>query len=216
MVAARASDEDLEPGPVSVVDDDPTARALIRRFLEDEGYRVVEHANGRDALRDLASSMVLCLDLGLDDMSGLDVLRHVQAREPSLPVVVVTAEDDVETAVAAMRGGAYDYLVKPIDRTKLQHAVRRAFEKRQLAKSIDSLKSALGSGRFQSIVGKSEAMRELARQIEKVIDSDVAVALHGESGTGKELVARVIHKHGSRGSAPFVVVSPSAITEALK
>jgi DNA-binding NarL/FixJ family response regulator len=81
----------------------------------------------RGALADLSSATVICLDLGLGDMFGLDVLRHVQAREPSLPVVVVTAQDDVETAVAAMRGGAYDYLVKPIDRIKLQHAVRRAF-----------------------------------------------------------------------------------------
>src|SRR5262245_9768092 len=121
MVAARAREEDLDPGPVAVVDDDRLARALIRRFLEDEGYRVVEHERGRDALEDLSRTMVLCLDLGLDDMFGLDVLRHIQARDPSLPVIVVTAQDDVETAVSAMRGGAYDYLVKPLDRTKLQH-----------------------------------------------------------------------------------------------
>jgi DNA-binding NtrC family response regulator len=216
MIAALVSEEDLEPGPVAVVDDDPAARAIIRRFLEQEGYQVVEHTSGRGALNALDGSMVLCLDLGLGDMFGLDVLRHVQAIDPSLPVVVVTGEDNVETAVSAMRGGAYDYLVKPIDRTKLKHAVRRAFERRQLSTSVASLRSELGSARFSSsVVGRSETMKDLARQVERVIDSDVAVAIYGESGTGKELIARAIHKNGRRTDGPFVAVNCAAIPESL-
>src|SRR5687767_5016346 len=111
--------------------------------------------------------MVLCLDLGLGDMFGLDVLRHVQASDPTLPVVVVTGQDDVETAVAAMRGGAYDYLVKPIDRVKLKHAVARAFERRQLSNNVASLRDALGVEKIgATIVGRSKVMSLLGQQVD--------------------------------------------------
>jgi DNA-binding NtrC family response regulator len=123
----------------------------------------------------------------------------------------------VQTAVAAMRAGAYDFLTKPLDRECLLLSVRRACEKRRLVDRVKNLQTALGSGpRFESIVGSSSAMRELSQQVERVLESDVAVCLQGESGTGKELVARAIHQGGPRRRGPFVALNCAAIPASLQ
>jgi DNA-binding NtrC family response regulator len=129
----------------------------------------------------------------------------------------VTVDGDVQTAVAAMRAGAYDFLTKPLDRECLLLSVRRACEKRRLVDRVKNLQTALGSGpRFESIVGSSSAMRELSQQVERVLESDVAVCLQGESGTGKELVARAIHQGGPRRRGPFVALNCAAIPASLQ
>src|SRR5688500_3937603 len=144
-------------------------------------------------------------------------MEHLRGRDPELPAIVVTAQRDAETAVAAMRAGAYDYLTKPVDRDRLLHSVRRACERRRLVDRLRNLQSVLGSGRLlDTLVGASPAMRELSQQVERVMESDVAVCLLGESGTGKELVARAIHTGGPRRQGPFVAINCAAIPAALQ
>lgn len=202
-----------QPSLVAVIDDDPTARRLMRFWLERDGYRVVEFDGGLRAISDQGPIPdVACVDLGLGDVSGLKLIEHLKARDPELPMIVVTAQRELETAVKAMRAGAYDYVTKPLERERLVHAVNRARERRELLSSVHRLESAL----MGEIVGRSSRMRELAQQISRVVDSEVAVCLFGESGTGKELAARAIHAGGSRRRGPFIPINCAAIAESLQ
>jgi DNA-binding NtrC family response regulator len=203
---------------VALVEDDPTTRLLTRTWLEGAGYIVKEYDSER-AVRDATgpAPTVACVDLGLGEQSGFDVMSYLRERDPELPTIVVTAEREVETAVAAMRAGAYDYLTKPVDRDRLLHSVRRACERRRLIDRVKNLQSELGTSPLAgAVVGAGPAMSELSRQVERVIESDVAVCLLGESGTGKELVARAIHRGGPRRSGPFVAINCAAIPASLQ
>src|SRR6187431_780704 len=203
---------------VAVVDDDPTARRLMRFWLERTGYRVVEHDSARSALEsDGELPTVACVDLGLGEVTGIKVIQHLHARDAELPLIVVTAQREIETAVEAMRAGAYDYVTKPLDGNRLLHAIARASERRELVRNVHRLESALTERDvLGSIIGHSPAMRELAHQVERVLESDVAVCVFGESGTGKELVARAIHSGGSRRRQPFVAINCAGIPESLQ
>ncbi len=207
-----------DKGLVAIIDDDPAARRLIRFWLEQEGYRAAEYDCGRAVLSDSGElPAVACIDLGLGDVSGLKVLQHLKARDEALPPIVVTAQRELETAVAAMRAGAYDYVTKPLERDRLLHAVRRASERRELLTSVRRLENALSEkNATHGIVGQSPPMHELARQIERVLASDVAVCIFGESGTGKELVANAIHAGGPRQRRPFVAINCAAIPGTLQ
>jgi DNA-binding NtrC family response regulator len=208
--------EDL--APIAVVDDDPVIRRVMRHFIEAAGRRVVEYDSGRGLLEATgADPAVVCLDLGLGDMSGLDVLRHLRVRDPDVSVIVVTAAREIDTAVEAMRAGAYDYLVKPLDRERFGQTLRRALERRALLDDVRRLRSELDDRHvLGSIVGRSATMRELARCVERVRDSDATVCILGESGTGKELVARALHATGRRRRGPFVALNCAAIPAALQ
>jgi DNA-binding NtrC family response regulator len=203
---------------VALVEDDPIARRLTKAWLEGAGYTVTEYDSAQ-SIRDYTGPLpsVACVDLGLEGENGFGVMSYLRERDPELPTIVVTAERAVDTAVAAMRAGAYDYLTKPVDRERLLISVRRATERRRLVDRVKNLQSALGEGAvFDSIVGSGSAMRELSRQVERVLESDVAVCLLGESGTGKELVARAIHKGGPRQHGPFVAINCAAIPASLQ
>jgi DNA-binding NtrC family response regulator len=203
---------------VAVVDDDPTARRLMRFWLERAGYRVVEHDSGESALSEQPEHpAVACVDLGLGEIGGFKVIQHLRARDADLPIIVVTAQRELETAVAAMRAGAYDYLTKPLDGDRLLLAVHRARERGELVADVRRLESALGERSvLGTIVGQSPKMRELARQVERVLTSDVAVCIFGESGTGKELIARAIHNGSPRRRGPFVAINCAGIPESLQ
>ncbi|HWA73891.1 MAG TPA: sigma-54 dependent transcriptional regulator [Polyangiaceae bacterium] len=203
---------------VSIVDDDPTARRLMRFWLERAGYRVTEHESGESAIRDEGEAPnVACVDLGLGEVGGFKVIQHLRARDADLPIIVVTAQLEIETAVAAMRAGAYDYVTKPLDRDRLILAVHRARERRELLANVRRLESALGERSvLGSIVGQSPKMRDLAQQVERVLSSEVAVCVFGESGTGKELVARAIHQGSNRRRGPFVAINCAGIPESLQ
>ncbi len=203
---------------VALVEDDPTVRRLTRVWLEHAGYRVVEYDSARAVRADEGElPSVVCVDLGLGDASGFDVMDHLRRRDPELAAIVVTAQRDLDSAVAAMRAGAYDYLAKPVDRERLLLSVRRACEKRALVARVRRLQNQLSERSvLGSIVGMSPAMQELARQVERVLESDVAVCLFGESGTGKELVARAIHSGGPRRNGPFVAINCAAIPASLQ
>jgi DNA-binding NtrC family response regulator len=160
---------------------------------------------------------VACVDLGLGDIDGRDLIRHLVAADRHLPVVVITADRETDTAVAAMRSGAYDYVVKPLGRERLVQSVANALERRRLVEQVSRLEDELGASRaFASIIGEAPALKELLGQVQRVLDSDVAVCLNGESGTGKELVARAVHEGGRRRAGPFVALNCAAIPPSLQ
>jgi DNA-binding NtrC family response regulator len=178
----------------------------------------VEHESARSVLdHDGETPSLACVDLGLGEVTGIKVIQHLRARDAELPIIVVTAQRELETAVAAMQAGAYDYVTKPLDRDRLLLAVHRANERRELLTSVRRLESALTERSvLGSIVGKSPPMRELAQQVQRVLESDVAVCVFGESGTGKELVARAIHTGSVRRRGPFVAINCAGIPESLQ
>jgi DNA-binding NtrC family response regulator len=200
-----------------IVEDDSTIRRMLGSWLQASGYRVVELERGAELLRWKGERpSAICLDLGLGDISGLEVLRRLHRDEPELTVIVVTAQTGVETAVEAMRTGAYDYLPKPVERDRFLAAVRRAVERTALSHNLRRLRHELDERHhLGAVIGHSAPMQELARQVQRVLDSDVAVSLQGESGTGKELVARAIHHGGRRHAGPFVAINCAAIPESL-
>ena len=204
---------------VAIVDDDPVIADLLGGWLQELGYRVSAYHSGAQALARVgAHTAVVCLDLNLGDMSGLRVLERLKAAQPDVPVVVVTATNDVETAVSAMRAHAYDYLVKPLEKQRFLAAIRRGVERKALVGRVRSLENELARKRGNAlpIVGDSPAMREVFHQMSQVRDSDVDVCVLGESGTGKELVARALHNNGRRQGGPFVAINCAAVPESLQ
>jgi len=203
---------------IAVVDDDPTTRRILKHWLGADGYEVVEHASPEGLLitevHDLA---VACVDLTLGEASGLELMKTLLERDSELPVVMVTASQKVESAVGALRAGAYDYVTKPLDRDRLLGSVRRAAERRHLALSVRRLETELrGTRGLGSLIGSSASLRRVTEQVRRVLDSDVPVCVYGESGTGKELVARAIHDSGQRRGGPFVAVNCGAIPQSLQ
>jgi DNA-binding NtrC family response regulator len=209
---------DSTPACVAVVDDDPTVRRLLRAWLEAQGYKVVEHASARSILEaGVTDITAMCLDLELGDAGGIDVLKQIRTDEPELPVIVVTADTEIGTVVDAMRAGAYDYIIKPLERERVVVAVGNAIERTLLTRRVWALSRTLDDSRaLQSLVGQSAAMRKLAATVQRVLHSDVAVCILGESGTGKELVARAIHQDGRRKRGPFVAINCAAIPDNLQ
>ncbi|MCK6591532.1 MAG: response regulator [Polyangiaceae bacterium] len=153
----------MDAGCIAIVDDEPVVRTLMRLWLEADGYRVIELSSGEEAIgHDVRGSAAVCLDLRLDDMPGIEVLDALRARDPDLPVIVVSGDQDTETVEQAMRAGAYDYVLKPFDRDRLRYAVRRAFERRSLVASLRELRELLagGSGASVSAVSVSPSATE--------------------------------------------------------
>ncbi len=203
---------------VLVVDDDAEVRALLRSVLGRQRMMVSEAASGGEALARLASDAitVVLLDLHLPDASGLDVLRRARAAEVDTEFVVLTGHADVETAVEAMRLGAYDFVAKPWKTGELLEIVGKAAEKRALRRENSALREVItrrdGAPR---IIGESPAVKDVLAMIARVAQSDSPVLIHGESGTGKELVARTIHLQSPRAGRPFVSINCGALPDTL-
>ncbi|HMS82238.1 MAG TPA: sigma-54 dependent transcriptional regulator [Nitrospira sp.] len=203
---------------ILVVDDEVNIRNALVILLEKKGYQVSGIGTGEEALRLLedAQTDLVITDLRMPGMSGMEFLRHVKDRWPDTEVVVMTAFGSIDTAVEAMRLGAYDYLTKPIDRERFPVVVLKALERRALACENRHLRDRLTTRtRFEQMVGESEAMQRVYNLVEMVADSDVTVLLTGESGTGKELVARAIHHKSLRADGPFITVNCGALPENL-
>ncbi|MBL8923215.1 MAG: sigma-54-dependent Fis family transcriptional regulator [Myxococcaceae bacterium] len=200
------------------MDDQRNMRATTAMLLRNEGFFVDEAASGEEALSLLAQRPyeLLLTDLKMEPMDGIVLLKRALESVAGLQIIVMTAYGSIETAVEAIRSGAYDYITKPFKDGELVYRVQKALERARLISTVDSF-----AGEFKerhglsALVGRSVAMRELTTRISRVAGSDATVLIEGESGTGKELVARALHALSARSKAPFVPVNCAAITESL-
>jgi two-component system response regulator PilR (NtrC family) len=215
---AIAKTERSTPARILVVDDERSMRELLAIVLRRDGYEVILAENGRMALNVLEREPVdlLISDIKMPDMSGVEVLRAAKGIDQDILAIMITAFASTETAVEALRMGAYDYLSKPFDVDELKIVVRHALERRQLRQENVLLKRALQSThQFANIVGRSESMLAVFKLIETVAPTNSTILVTGESGTGKELVARAIHFNSLRRDRPFVAVNCGALPEQL-
>jgi DNA-binding NtrC family response regulator len=203
---------------VWVVDDDPAIRELLSFIVSEAGFGVDSFSSGAEVLAHSGRPPdAVLLDMMMPEVDGVEVLKEILRRHPRLPVIMVTADNDVRRAVEVTKLGAYDYLVKPIDQERLLTTLSRALSHGSLEKEVERLKGEL-SDRYhlRSIVGSSAAMRKVYDQIGKVLESEITVFIAGESGTGKELVAKAIHYASLRSDGPFIDVNCAAIPEGLQ
>ena len=203
---------------VWIVDDDAAIRELLSFMVTEDGHRVESFLSGAEVLAAAGPPpAAVLLDLMMPEVDGVEVLKELRRRHPSLPVIILTAVSDIGRAVEVTKLGAYDYLTKPVDRDRLLTTLRRAVTQHSLVEEVDRLRGELSERyRLGSIVGSSAAMRTVYNQIEKVLESDITVFISGESGTGKELVAKAIHYGSLRSKGPFVDVNCAAIPEGLQ
>jgi DNA-binding NtrC family response regulator len=203
---------------VLLVEDDESLRLTQALYLEREGF--VTHAVGsyqeaRQSLSDSSFDLVVT-DLRLGEASGLEVLAAVREVQPEAEVLVITGYGSVETAVAAMKEGAYDYLTKPVDPEHLVRMLRKALERQQLRRQVTYLRDQIArQAGINQMVAVSPSMRKILRTINEVAASNATVLIEGESGTGKELMAKIIHQHGNRSTGPFLAVNCGAMPESL-
>jgi len=203
---------------ILVVDDQRNMRATTAMLLRAAGYDVLEAGDGEEALRILGGSGVdlLLTDLKMEPMDGMTLLKRGLEVSPQTQVILMTAFGSIESAVEAMRLGAYDYVTKPFQERELVHRVARAVERGKLLATVNALAGDFNARHgLNALVGRSPPMRELTSRILRVAPSDATVLVKGESGTGKELVARALHAHSRRKDKPFVPVNCAAIPEGL-
>ncbi len=198
---------------ILIVDDEVDIRELIGGILEDEGHEVRLAADSTQALQEINTRRpaLVVLDIWLQGskLDGLELLDIIKATHPDLPVIIISGHGNIETAVAAIRKGAHDYIEKPFKADKLVLTVQRALELHRLKRENIELKNRGGGWRM---VGSSPAMRHLRQTIEKVAPTNARVLISGETGTGKELAARVLHEQSNRADGPFVVLPAASLS----
>ena len=203
---------------VLLADDDESLRRVLEYQLAEAGYRVLIAGDGAAALEIFTGREIDCVvtDLRMPRLSGLDLLNRLKAIRQETPVVVITAFGEVETAVSAMRAGAFDYVTKPFNRDEILLTVERALSFSRTIEENRQLRKLLGeSFRIKNVIGDSPKMREVLSVVERVAKADITVLIAGESGTGKELVAKGIHFSGRRADKPFIALNCAAIPETL-
>lgn len=206
--------------PIWIVDDDPSIRFVLEKALQREHLptrsftqprEVLQALDELDALHDHDAPQVLVSDIRMPGGSGLDLLAQLRQRLPSLPVIIMTAYSDLDSAVSAFQGGAFEYLPKPFDVPKAVELIRRAVEESQREEAVvEERLTAL-----PEMLGQAPAMQDVFRAIGRLSQSNVTVLITGESGSGKELVARALHKHSPRAHGPFVAINTAAIPKDL-
>lgn len=203
---------------ILVVDDESSMRQLLDIALRKEGHQIVVAESGKKAVERFGKSAfdLVISDIRMPDMSGVEVLRHVKQSSPETPVIMITAYSAADTAVEALRLGAYDYIAKPFKVEELKATIKNALEKTRLAEEVVSLKRVLRQKHgLGSLLGRSPKMIKLFELIKSVAPTNSTVLLTGESGTGKELAARAIHINSTRQAAQFVSVNCGAVPETL-
>src|SRR3989441_1052028 len=199
--------------PIWIVDDDQSIRFVLERALAREESPVRSFANPRDVVAALDSGdepQVLVSDIRMPGGSGIDLLGAVKERYPGLPVIIMTAYSDLDSAVSASQGGAFEYLPKPFDVPKAVELIRRAVDESLREEVGDN-----GQAQMPEMLGQAPAMQDVFRAIGRLSQSLVTVLITGESGSGKELVARALHKHSPRANGPFVAINTAAIPKDL-
>ncbi|WP_196258659.1 sigma-54-dependent transcriptional regulator [Pelagibacterium limicola] len=200
------------------IDDEPAMREAISQWLAVAGYEVMAFAEAEKAAAaiDHRFEGIVITDLRMPRMNGLELLRRILAVDPDIPVILMTGQGDIDSAVAAMRMGAYDFMEKPFDPERLAEAVKRASEKRQLVMENRRLQNALpGDALRNRILGTSRAIERLREDIAELAATEVSVILYGETGAGKDLVARCLHDLGRRAKGHYVAVNCTAIPETM-
>lgn len=203
---------------ILVVDDDDAHRTMLRTLLGGWGYEISEADDGSMAVEAVKRSPfdLVLMDIRMLKVSGIEALDQIKVFNPVIPVIIMTAFSSVETAVQALKKGAYDYLTKPLDFDKLKLTIERAMEHTQLKEENRLLKENLGKHfERQNIIGNSAAMSRLLQTVAQVAPSEATVLISGESGTGKELIAGAIHFNSQRKQGPFVKINCAAVTETL-
>ena len=195
-----------------VIDDDHAIRWVLEKALQRDGMTVTTFASAAgvlDALRQSAPDAVIA-DIRMPGMSGLELLARLRERAPDLPVIIMTAHSDLDSAVSAYQGGAFEYLPKPFDVDEAAALVRRACQTRRQQTEAPAVSEPL-----PEIIGEAPAMQEVFRAIGRLSRSNITVLINGESGTGKELVARALHRHSPRAAQPFIAINTAAIPRDL-
>jgi two-component system, NtrC family, C4-dicarboxylate transport response regulator DctD len=207
-----------EFGPILFVDDEAAMRHAVTQWLGLAGFETFVHDKAASALNILSADFggILVTDLKMESMDGMELLRRSQQIDPELPVVVITGHGDVETAVEAMRLGAYDFIEKPFAPERFLEVVRRASEKRQLVVENRRLRRAVSEQTLSArIIGTSTAAERLRGSVAELAGTDVSVIVYGETGVGKDLVARCIHDFSRRSKANYVAVNCAAVPETM-
>ncbi len=204
---------------VLIADDEPNLRKVLATILVREGYEVVQAADGQEAVAvvDQGGVDAIITDLKMPKMDGMAVLRRVVADAPDVPVIIITAHGSVDSAVGAVKAGAFDYIEKPFEQEQIRQVVAKAVAQGEAQRRMPRPFLHTGEtahGRF-GLVGESPTMRQIYSVIEKIADTPSTVLITGESGTGKELVAKALHEHSSRKDAPFIKINCAAIPKTL-
>ena len=205
-------------GKILIVDDEQMMCEMLEDDLKRYGFHPTWYISAEKALDALKTESfdVLLTDLNLPGMNGIELCERIVANRPDIPVIVITAFGSMETAIAAIRAGAYDFVTKPIDTDFLAIALDRAVKHRTLKEKVKLLSEALKkSHRFDELIGESSPMRKLINRLARVADTETSILITGETGTGKELVAQALHKQSRRREAPFIAVNCAALPDAL-
>lgn len=203
---------------ILIVDDEQDACDVLRWALEPLNYEVTTTTSAADAISKVANEDfdVVLTDLQMEEMSGLQVCERIIGTKPDMPIIVVTGAGKLESAISAMRAGAYDFITKPIDVEILTHAITRAVRHRRLHEEVRRLRNTSGSDAASfGLIGESASMRRVFELVQRVAESEASVLIHGETGTGKELIARAIHDRSPRASGPFIGLNCAAMPPAL-
>jgi len=205
---------------ILIVDDDKNMLEVLSLRLEAEGYTVTATAGAQDALKRVENTL---FDLALVDLklagteNGIDLMEKMHLVAPEMPAIILTAYGTIDTAVEAMKRGAYSYLTKPFNRRELLLQIKNGLEKSSLSREVRRLKALVGERYgFENIIGKSKKMQDVMEQVTRAAETDSNVCIYGESGTGKELIAKSLHLLSSRKNKPFVAVNCAAIPEGLQ
>ncbi|MBN1633946.1 MAG: sigma-54-dependent Fis family transcriptional regulator [Ignavibacteria bacterium] len=204
---------------ILIIDDDDSTRESLSTYLTEVGYETFSANCGIKGVEETKSKnpdLIIC-DINMPDINGLEVLKKVKEFDELIQVIIITAYDDMNSTISAMQLGAYDYIEKPVDIVKLGIIMKRALENRTLSRKLESYlpEKNAEAELFNTLVGKSQLMREIYKKIGQASSTRITVLIQGESGTGKELIARIIHNSGITKEQPFIAINCTALPENL-